>query len=353
MLKIYSVNQNEEWLKIITSFESYDTYYLLEYVKTFAQFENAVPLLIYYKNNETEYAYIVEKQDISCFYAFNGTLKTDKYFDITTPYGYGGPLAKNHSDSEMQNFLKELSAWANENNIVSHFFRFHPLTQNQKLMEKFIETRYVRKSVYMDLSSEEVIYSNMIDKCRNMVKKALKNDIHIEIDNSVESQNRFKQLYAETMRRNNADEYYYFREDFFKILFDSLGGCCNLFTAKYNDIIISSAIIYEGNKFVHYHLSAADREYMKLAGNNLLLYEVAKYGCKKGYKMFHMGGGVGCDEDDNLYKFKKSFNKKEPLEAYIGRIIFNGNIYDELMQKRKNLDKDFDLNTSRMIGYRA
>ena len=125
-----------------------------------------------------------------------------------------------------------------------------------------------------------------------------------------------------------------------------------MFSAKYNDeIIVSCALIYEGGKYLHYHLSCSNSQYSKLGANNLLLYEVSKYGCKKGYEAFHLGGGV--EAEDGLFIFKKSFNKSGLKDFYIGRNIFNKEKYNFLMNKRKELDFDFDLDTNYLIGYRS
>ena len=81
---------------------------------------------------------------------------------------------------------------------------------------------------------------------------------------------------------------------------------------------------------LHYHLSASLNEFKNLAPSNLLLWEVAKWGCKNGYKTFHLGGGLGCQED-GLYKFKKSFNKSGDIKFAVGKKIFDTNIYWKLV----------------------
>jgi lipid II:glycine glycyltransferase (peptidoglycan interpeptide bridge formation enzyme) len=110
-------------------------------------------------------------------------------------------------------------------------------------------------------------------------------------------------------------------------------------------------IILYANKGVHYHLSALDRDYQQLAPMNLMLYEVACWGCDHGYKTFHLGGGVGSKED-NLYVFKSSFNKNSYSVFSIGRKCFNRQIYGNLVERRK-LDKNFDINSSYFPLYRA
>lgn len=89
------------------------------------------------------------------------------------------------------------------------------------------------------------------------------------------------------------------------------------------------------NEQMHYHLSASEREYMKFAPTNLLLYEAACWGAENGYKTLHLGGGLGSKED-GLFNFKKVFNKNSDTYFTIGRKIFDEEKYGELINIRKN-----------------
>ena len=62
-------------------------------------------------------------------------------------------------------------------------------------------------------------------------------------------------------------------------------------------------------------------------------------------------GGVGSTQD-NLYKFKKAFNRNDDLEFYIGKRIFMPEVYDELIKIRQN-EESFDCNKKYFPAYRA
>ena len=83
------------------------------------------------------------------------------------------------------------------------------------------------------------------------------------------------------------------------------------------------------NGYMHYHLSGSLREYQKYAPSNLLLYKAALWGYANGYRILHLGGGVGSKED-SLFKFKSAFNRKEHLQFSIGRKVFWEDAYNEL-----------------------
>lgn len=349
--EVINNNEKEKWNRIVKSFPDYDIYYLNEYIKPFLCLDKTEAFLIYFKNEKTELCYVVEKSDVSNFKSFCKNLDKKTYFDLSTPYGYGGPLVKNYNYENIKLFFDRLTKWAKSENIVSQFIRFHPLIENHKFFADFIEIKTFKKTVYLALDDEETIYKNMDLTCRRHVKRALKNNITVSINNSKEAQNNFIKLYIHTMKRNNATDYYYFNDKFYEETFSNLGKNSNLFNAYYNGEIISSAIIFNCNNNLHYHLAASNKDYMNLCSNKLLVYEVALWGVKNGYKKFHMGGGN--EAEDSLFTYKRSFNKGGLKDFYIGRNIFDIIKYSKLMSLRKEFDQEFNLETPYLIGYRA
>ena len=84
---------------------------------------------------------------------------------------------------------------------------------------------------------------------------------------------------------------------------------------------------------MNYHLSGSLREYSSLAATNLILYKAAMWGNAHGFTSLNLGGGVGSSED-GLFKFKRSFNKNEPQQFYVGRKVFDSDVYQELTMMR-------------------
>ena len=70
-----------------------------------------------------------------------------------------------------------------------------------------------------------------------------------------------------------------------------------------------------------------------------MLYEAAVWACENGIALMHLGGGLS--ENDNLFGFKKQFNKNGRIPFYIGRTIFIKPAYDYLLQIRKQLEPEF------------
>ena len=349
MLTVIDQQDREQWNSCIKSFKYWDIYYLCEYANSFELHGDGKPLLFYYEDDVTRFCYVVMKKDIAESALFKKSLPKGVYFDFETPYGYGGSLCDGViPENSQKRFWEEIMKYCKENHIISQFVRFHPLLANYDKLDLIIEKRYMHDTIYMDTTSPELIMSNMDSKNRNMVRKAIKSGVTI-VQRPVTDYTDFISMYMETMKKNNAEEYYTFHEDYFEFLKSMKENAC-IFYAIYEGKPISGAIMYFNDRFMHYHLSGTHTDYRKYSPGNLLLYEAACWASKNGIKMLHLGGGIL--PDDSLFGFKKQFNKNGRLPFYIGRTIFDKKIYCELLKIRKSLDDSFDENNNFMIQYR-
>lgn len=337
MLTVYTTEQNEKWDKIVRSFEKYDTYWLSGYVKAFQIHGDGEPLLFYYEGMNCRGINVVMKRDVASDYHFKGVLDENQYFDFATPYGYGGWIIEGE---EIETLFEEYESWCRENGIISEFVRFHPVVENHKWVENVYEVIQLGEVVTMDLSSLETIWINITSKNRNMVRKAQKNGVRIYHGQFPQIYYVFREIYNGTMDKDNADEYYYFNENFYESILNDLPHNAELFYAVFEGKVIAASIMLTANGWMNYHLSGSLREFQNLAPTNLLLYEAAQWGCANGYKTLYLGGGVGSGED-SLFKFKKAFYRGDDLKHfYIGKKIYNENVYQELVSKRKDIENN-------------
>ena len=294
--------------------------------------------------------YVVMKRDISEDTRFQKSIEKNKHFDLETPYGYGGPLVDGiFPVNSQQAFLYELCEYCKDENIVSQFVRFHPLMNNHKEFGLITQNRYLHDTIFMDTSSAELIFSNMDSKNRNMVRKANNAGIQV-IKRPLSDYQAFFEMYSETMRQHNADEYYYFCEKYFAFIESALKDNAAIFYALLDHKPVAGAMFLFNEKTMHYHLAGMVQEYRNLAAGNLLLYEAALWAARNGITRLHLGGGL--NKNDNLFGFKKQFNKNGLLPFYIGRTVFCEQTYDLLLQVRKRQDPEFDENNPHLIQYR-
>lgn len=353
MFTIIEYTEKERWDEIVTSFNNYDVYYLNGYVEAFRIHGDGIPFLVLYTSETNRGICVMMKRDISFDSNFSDFIPHNQYFDIITPYGYGGFIFDEQPRSEELVLIKrDLIEILSKMGIVSAFFRFHPLLNNADWSISIVNVIDLGKTIELDTSSDEIIWQNITSKNRNMIRKAEKAGVEIFSTTDESLFNTFIELYNATMIHDNANPYYFFKPDFYKSIVTDLKDNYRLFYAVYDNRIISMAIIIFANGNVHYHLSGSDFNYRNLAPSNLLLYKVALWACHNGFKRFHLGGGIGSGED-NLYKFKAAFNRNSNCYFSIGKLILDKSKYDSLVNHRISLCPDFDINSSFFPLYRS
>lgn len=333
MLTVYGLEQAEQWDTVVRSFKEYDVYWLSGYVKAFQIHGDGDPLLFFFEDGSTRGINVVMKRDVAKDERFKGLIEDDQYYDFATPYGYGGWIIEGE---ETENLFKAYSTWLEKNGIISEFVRFHPMIRNHEACKVFYEVIQLGEVVHMDLESPEIIWNNIISKNRNMIRKAIKNDVVIYNGRFPEIYDKFRTIYNRTMDKDDAEEYYYFGPEFYKSVLEDLSLNAQVFWAEKDRQVIAASIMIGANGHLNYHLSGSLREFSSLAPGNMILYKAALWGCANGYRTFYLGGGVGSGED-SLFKFKRAFFKGELNHFFIGKKIYDANKYGELLRLRTEI----------------
>lgn len=333
-LNCYTLNDDNKWDEIVKSFKDYDIYYLSGYLKCLKINGDGEPLLFYYEDNNCRGINVVLKRDVSLDSRFNN-LEKDKYYDFTTPYGYGGWIIEGNNYSVL---FKEYDNWCKENNIICEFVRFHPLINNYEYSKNDYEIIALGQVIAMDTSDKDVLWSNMSSRNRNKIKKAINNGVVVNTG-TLDKLDNFIEIYEETMHRDNAEDYYFFNAEYYDCMFNELKDNIIIFSADLDNKTLSTCIVFYCNGKASYHLSGSTRTSGNIYETNLLLYKVGEWCNEHGYKSFLLGGGVGSHEDA-LYQFKKGFDDKHSYQFHIGKKIYLKDRYDELVSKRSNIENE-------------
>ncbi|MBQ6478121.1 MAG: peptidoglycan bridge formation glycyltransferase FemA/FemB family protein [Erysipelotrichaceae bacterium] len=332
-LKVYTL-KDPQWDEIVRSFKDHDIYYISGYLKALETNSDGEPLLFFYDNGKTRGINVVLRRDIAHCDYFRGIIEEGKLFDFSTPYGYGGWIIEGEDKKELFDTYEE---WCRENGIVCEFVRFHPLIENQRYSQDTYEVIPLGQVISMDLNDEETMLMNMSSRNRNKVRKAIKTGVTVNCCHT-EKLNEFIEIYEETMRRDNAEAYYFFHRDYYDCLFRELKDHIMIFYAQLDGKILSSCIVFLENGRLSYHLAGSTKTSGNIYETNLLIYKTAEWGCQNGYRSFLLGGGVGSQED-YLYQFKRGFDDKHSYQFYIGKKTYQKDIYDDLVSKRTQIDR--------------
>lgn len=337
MFEVYTLEQEEQWDYIVRSFKNYDVYWLSGYVKAFRIHGDGEPLLFYYERDLTRGINVVMKRDVAKDKQFEGKIPEAQYFDFASPYGYGGWIIEGEKTEEL---FRTYEIWTQKNGVICEFVRFHPMIKNYEKCREFYDVIQLGEVVHMDLVDSDKIWKNITSKNRNMIRKAIKNDVKVYNGRFTKIYETFRRIYNATMDRDTAEKYYYFAPEFYQSVLEDLPQNAQVFWAEKDGKVISASIIIGANGYLDYHLSGSLREYGSLAPTNLLLYKVALWGCANGYRSLYLGGGVGSSED-NLFKFKRAFYKGDLNHFYIGKKIFNQKKYEKLIAIRGDIESNY------------
>lgn len=164
------------------------------------------------------------------------------------------------------------------------------------------------KTLIIDLNKDlNTIWNNCIDsKRRNMIRKAEKNNLKINILKNYLSEDWYN-LYYETSKLNNLK---ILPQDFFKDLFSYAQNISFLIiNAEYNNEIISNAIIVYDKFYAIYWLGNNSKKY-NLGQSELIQWNAIKqtkyFGCKYYDLCF-----IEKERLPKIYEFKKGFSKWE------------------------------------------
>lgn len=341
MIEIVDIDNPEKWDRIIHSFKEYDVYYLIGYVKAFQIHGDGSPILVYYYSDDLKGVCVYFKRVID-----------DLYVDLITPYGYGGFIFEGDvSIVNVKKFYDEYIAFMQSRNIVSAFVRYHPILKNANFFREVSTVVDLGCTIDISLESKEIIWENIKSKDRNVIRRAENSNVVISHGKDPALFENFMTIYNATMDKDRAIPYYYFEKEFYDSIAVDLVNNYEIFYASFEGKIVSMAIIIFANSKMHYHLACSDVNYRHLASSNLLLYKIACWGVEQGFKIFHLGGGVGANED-GLFRFKKAFNKNSNNTFSIGKQIFNQHVYNLLVNKKVEDKIDFDLNSDFFPLYR-
>ncbi len=317
-----------------------DIYFEPKYGKLYEKIENGKCEVFKYESDLGSIQHMFIKRKIPI------EIDDKEYFDIVTPYGYGGPVILNYVDDKrnklIEEFINSFKDYCSNNNIVSEFIRFHPVIGNANDFNDYYDISYIRNTVGTNLMDfDDPFQSEFSKSCRKRIRKAMKAGVSYRITEKPKDIGKFKEIYYSTMDRNNASNYYYFDDHYFDLCLKYFKNNLLLVEAIYKEQTIAMGFYFIYKYYIHIHLSGTLTEFLNLSPAYILRYAVTEWGKEKGFKLIHHGGGRTNDPNDSLYQFKKRFGNNTDFKFYIGKKIWDLKNYKELC-KVKKVDRNID-----------
>lgn len=313
---------DREWDKKLSDYH-FDIYHLSGWMTASSVVEEGTPqgIIAHYQNKKVFLPIVTREID-------------SEYWDATSTYGYGGPVMdKSLTDAQLDIVLEAVRVFLFEKGCISLFMRLHP-TINKDWLPTVGQALTHGLTLASDLTkSEKEHWSETQNRHRRGIRKSLKMGVVAKIE-PLNKKNAmvFSEIYKETMQQVNAEQYYFFDDDYFFSLFENLHDRILLITAYQGDKAIGSSIYTTCREsgIIQFHLGGTLAAYTQLQPSKLLTHVARNWGRENNYNLLHLGGGVGA-KLDSLYEYKKGFSSKELLfKTY--RLIVNQDKYNMLVK---------------------
>lgn len=326
------VPEKKPWNEILQNF-NHDVYHTLQYLKHAAQEHPGSEVIgLFYLDALTARKIFLPIMLRPLPSMLGGAVSG---FDISVPYGYGGPIADNNVDNQtFERFFKSLYMWAQKREIVSGFLRWHPLFQIPESTPDNLIVKGVTVAVDLELFDGAVDDASRATH-RSEIRWLERNGYQVVWDDWQFFQ-KFQQLYTETMTRLKSSEIYKFNSTYFQNFKEEIGPMLHLGVVLNNEGDVAAAALFtECKGIVQYSLSASDERFRRKSPTKLLLGDARLWSRERGNKWLHLGGGLGAQKD-SLYKFKSGFSNCEKKFA-ISKFIFDEIKYEQLVRQAGSL----------------
>jgi dTDP-4-amino-4,6-dideoxygalactose transaminase len=303
--RVLKTEQQEEWIEVLRRVAQHDFYHLPQYHRVEERRLNATAHLFTYREGD----YLIALPLL----LRSAEEMQDGWNDATSVYGYCGPVASHEGIPEplVRNFQGALKEALVERRVIAAFSRLHPLIVQRDLLAGLGECRASGQTVSIDLtiSLEEQRMQYRRSKKSLIKKRRREGTVACLHDQEKAHWSEFVDIYEETMRRVNAAQMYFFSEDYFSELDRNLGPALQLFVAVIGDKIAAAGLFTIWDGIVQYHFGATRNEFLKLSPMTLIFDTVRLWANEIGAHAFHLGGGVGAQED-SLFWYKAGFSDR-------------------------------------------
>lgn len=233
--------------------------------------------------------------------------------DVTSVYGYAGPLCKGDTAFAQRACLALRDQWR-EQSVVAAFTRFHPLLENADCVEA-LEAAGLgpgRSSAGTTVSIDLTIplddqvrrYQKVL---RQEIRKAREIGFVTTEDHEWADVDGFVHLYRETMGRRNSRADYLIDSSWVERFRTAVGSHARLFVTRFEGRIAAALLAIEYAPYLHAHLTGINSDLAAHSPLKILLDDIRIWGTQRGLRSFHLGGGLGGRED-SLFQFKRRFS---------------------------------------------
>ena len=255
------------------------------------------------KNTEIIAILAIAKKNITLIQVYGSPMP-----GIFGPY-LGPVFVKNVNDSDKEGvintILKELNFLYFDITLPPTFFE-----GCIKLKRNFIKKclQFDNKTNIVDLScGEDVVWEGMEGRARTTIRKAIKNNVTVEISNEIECLDDFTNMYMMMWEKQGNTNYE--KREFFQKINELYAGTDNLLCAqaKKDGMVLGYNLFILNSTKMYCFAMVVNQEGRKYEANSIMWWESIKIAINKGIKEFDVCG----TNNSRISKFKESFGGKK------------------------------------------
>ena len=354
--EIFDLSQKEKWTSYLEMLpqQKQDIFFTPEYYELFERRGDGKAFCFVFLKNEHVALYPFLKNSINELELLD---LENEYFDIQGAYGYNGLLTSNQETNLIEAFNLAFITFCNKQNIIAEFTRFNPLLDNHNL-STYHEVIQTNKNITIDLRMDldEIRSKCYEQRARKGINKAKRNDVTVKLFSGNEIDDSgikvFTDIYLSTMKRNDADDFFYFENQFLLNVKQLLKNNSIYFIALKDEIPVSCELVIFRGKNAYGFIGGTLVDYYQFNPNSLLKDFLIEKLKGMGFDFYSMGGWQ--TPYDGIYKYKKSFSKNKEYDFYIGKNIHNIQVYKKVCQAWENKYPEKKENyKNRLLKYRA
>ena len=219
-LSVMGTGERSAWLEVLERSRQHDFYQLPQYHRVAERHGEGTAQLFVYR----EAGYTI---GLPLLLRPIDPEDKDGWHDVTSVYGYGGPVASHDAvpSDVVANFQGALTAELARRRVVAVFSRLHPLIEQQDIIAGLGESPVNGQTISIDLTQPDETQRARYNKsCRTRLRKLRELGFVGLHDREMRYLPEFVAVYLETMRRARADSSYFFDRTYFEMLVRELEG---------------------------------------------------------------------------------------------------------------------------------
>lgn len=320
VLRIDLVYDRSDWAEALSAMNGYDFAHTYDFHHIARAYGEGEPMMVTVRNDANEI--------VALWPALKRGIGTTGWFDLTSVYGYAGPLVVNGICGNAALLL--ILDFMREQGAVSLFSRMHPLFVGT--LPEGSRGRRLGDVVIIDVRDDLDVVKCYRGGHRRDIVNAGKKGLMVSCEQGQGAVADFHALYIDAMQNLDATSYYFFDKDYFGCLNAAIDFETLIFFASIDGKKVAASIFIVTEGVMQYYLSGTDENFRSLSPSKAIIAEAHRVAVQRGLRHLVLGGGVGSRQDA-LFEFKRGFSTAT-APFHVVRNILDEARYHSLCEER-------------------